>query len=227
MSAAGWTIRPYRATDRAAVRALCVATADAGSPADTHFPDHELLADLVLRYHTDFEPQSLWVAEDAGSAVVGYAAGCLVPRAWLPRLLGCILPAAVWAAAGRGALGQRVTWRWLGAMLRTAWRRRGHRRPRLANTTGEVHVNCQAEARGRGLGHQLLERLLATARAQGLTGVRASVRADNRPARAFFERQGFRPLAQLPLVMPVAAGYTDCSVVIYGKQLSRNTDATD
>ncbi|MCA1808961.1 MAG: hypothetical protein LC725_05870 [Lentisphaerae bacterium] len=69
-------IRQYLPGDRPAVRRISYDTADAGRPADGFFPDRELLADLLTGYYTDYEPESLWVAEEQGR-VVGYLAGAL------------------------------------------------------------------------------------------------------------------------------------------------------
>ena len=60
-------IRLYESRDRAAVRRICCETADNGGPVEGFFRDRELVADLVTRYYTDFEPESCWVAEVAGA----------------------------------------------------------------------------------------------------------------------------------------------------------------
>lgn len=63
-------IRPYAAGDREAVRRICCDTADAGHPVESFFSDRELIADLLMNYYTDYEPESVWVAEQAAGPVI-------------------------------------------------------------------------------------------------------------------------------------------------------------
>ena len=72
-------IRVYRPDDRDAVRTVACDTADRGEPVEGFFRDREVFADLLTRYYTDWEPQSLWVAEAEGR-VIGYLTGCLDTR---------------------------------------------------------------------------------------------------------------------------------------------------
>ena len=74
----GGIVRPYEPRDRAAVRQIAWDTADNGEPV-SFFSDREVFADILTRYYTDFEPQSLWVVDHAGQAV-GYLSGCLDDR---------------------------------------------------------------------------------------------------------------------------------------------------
>ncbi|MEY2575833.1 MAG: hypothetical protein QOF80_1320, partial [Verrucomicrobiota bacterium] len=48
-----FTIRSYRATDRAAVRRLCCQTGFLGDPIDPVYQDNELFADFLTTYYTD------------------------------------------------------------------------------------------------------------------------------------------------------------------------------
>jgi ribosomal protein S18 acetylase RimI-like enzyme len=57
--------------------------------------------------------------------------------------------------------------------------------------TPELTIAVVPSRRGRGLGDQLLTRLLAQAREDGFTAVSLSVEPDN-PALALYERHGFR-----------------------------------
>jgi L-amino acid N-acyltransferase YncA len=56
----------------------------------------------------------------------------------------------------------------------------------------ENSVYVAADARGRGIGSALLERLIADADASGIWTVQASIFADNAGSIAFHERCGFR-----------------------------------
>ena len=190
-------IRPYEKPDRAAVRELACATADCGKPLDWLIPDSVFLADILTRYYTDLEPESSLVA-DADGRVAGYLNGCRDTSLWRVRMARRIVPAAVALALWRG-----LAWRpEIRRLLRLNWREYSWHchggAPRLEAYPAHLHVNVAAGARGGGLGARLVERFLDDLRAAGVPGVRASVRADNKPGLDFFRRLGFEEAARIP-----------------------------
>ena len=74
----GTIIRPYRSTDRQAIRRICADTGWLGNPIDPVFQDRELFADFLTNYYLDYEPDSCWVAEKDGE-VIAYAMGSVRP----------------------------------------------------------------------------------------------------------------------------------------------------
>jgi len=73
-----FTIRPFRASDRAAVRRLCCQTGFLGTPIDPVYEDRELFADFLTTYYTDHEPESSFVLEADGE-LKGYLLGSRKP----------------------------------------------------------------------------------------------------------------------------------------------------
>ena len=73
-----FTIRSYRPTDRGAVRRLCCQTGFLGEPIDPVYQDHELFADFLTAYYTDWEPESSFVLEIDGE-IRGYLLGSRKP----------------------------------------------------------------------------------------------------------------------------------------------------
>src|SRR6187397_1830310 len=73
-----YSIRGYKASDRAAVRNLCCATGFLGEPIDPVFSDNELFADFLTTYYTDKEPESSFVLEVDGE-IRGYLLGSRKP----------------------------------------------------------------------------------------------------------------------------------------------------
>ncbi|MBA2241628.1 MAG: GNAT family acetyltransferase [Chthoniobacterales bacterium] len=71
-------IRPYRESDREAVRNLCCRTGFLGKPIDPIYEDRELFADFLTTYYTDHEPESSFVLEIDGE-LRGYLLGCRRP----------------------------------------------------------------------------------------------------------------------------------------------------
>jgi GNAT superfamily N-acetyltransferase len=211
------TIRPYELRDRPAVRQIAFDTADNGEPA-SFFSDREVFADILTRYYTDFEPQSLWVVDHAGQAV-GYLSGCLDDRRYQRVMAWRVVPAALVRAIARGALARRETWRLLGALVRT-WRSGEFHQPAaLAHYPAHLHINIRQGFRGQQIGPRLVERFVEQARAAGVGGIHAGVHEDNQPARRFFERLGFVPLGHYAMVLPDGETYRIGGTIVYGKQV--------
>ncbi len=73
-----FTIRPYRSSDREAVRRLCCQTGFLGEAIDPVYEDRELFADFLTTYYTDHEPESSFVLDYEGE-LRGYLLGSRKP----------------------------------------------------------------------------------------------------------------------------------------------------
>ena len=208
-------IRTYRPDDRDVVRMIACDTADRGEPVESFFRDRETFADLLTRYYTDWEPQSLWVAEVEGR-VIGYLTGCLNTHRYWTVMQRRIIPRAVWGAVCRGALRSYQTWRVLRAGVQTLAVGRMRREASSVAHPAHLHLNVAKAFRSQRVGRQLLERFLAQARAAGSPGVHAAVREDNDAGKRFFERMGFTVLGRYPVVRPDAAGGHSGETIVYG-----------
>ncbi len=212
------TIRPYTAADRGAVRTIACDTADRGEPVNRLFRDREVVADLITRYYTDYEPQTAWVAtHDHG--VIGYLTGCLESHRYVQLMRRRIIPSAVWKAVCHGALGAPQTWRLLTAAMHT-WRGGGFRREiSLATYPAHLHLNVHQAFRGRGIGRALVTRFLDRVREGRLSGVHVAVRADNDPSRRLFTQFGFVEISRQRIVLPEGPAYHPHDTILYGKCL--------
>jgi len=207
-------IRKYRPADREAVREVSWNTADKGRTVDLYFHDHEAVADFLTRYYTDWEPQSLWVAECDG-VVVGYLTGCLNTPQCDRVIARKVVPAALIGAIRRGALWRAETYRLLVAFAKTALAG-GRPKADLEKYPAHLHINLRQGFRGRGLGRQLMESFRRQVLEQGLRGIHLVAWGENREGRRFFEAMGFRLLREQPLVLPEGRGFRKTSTVIYG-----------
>ncbi|MDP2989237.1 MAG: GNAT family N-acetyltransferase [Kiritimatiellota bacterium] len=201
-----WSIRPYAAGDRVAVRRICCDTADAGRPVEAFFDDRELIADLLMNYYTDFEPASAWVV--IAGEVVGYLTGCRDTGAFRRIMFWRIVPRALFKAFWRGTWWAASTRRLVRYNLPIWWRSLGHRAMPLAGYPAHLHINLRTGMQGQGMGRRLINQFLAQLRAAGISGVHLSVREDNMAAIAFFEKTGFARLDRRPF-MRIGPGADD------------------
>ena len=211
-------IRAYHQVDRDAVRALACETAARGDPVERFFHDRVVFADLLTRYYTDWEPRSLWIAEQDGS-VVGYLTGCLDTRRYRRLMAWRIIPAAVVRGLRRGALCHPETWRLLHGAVRTCRLVGFGRKPSLEPYPAHLHINLRRDVRGRQIGQRLVARFVDQARTAGVPGIHAAIRGDNPPACRFFERMGFVPLGRSPVMFPSGKRLELHETVLYGKRV--------
>jgi ribosomal protein S18 acetylase RimI-like enzyme len=179
-------VRSFRLEDRTAVRNICYATGLLGNPIDALVPDRELLADLWTAAYTDGFPELILVATLEGETI-GYILGVGdardLPMVYLRRVLPLVL--------GRAWRGEYRSWRSsLPHLIRLALEPAMH--APLARFPAHLHINLLESARGRGLGHGLLERFLQRLEARGVPGVQLSTTDRNVAALRLYERAGFQ-----------------------------------
>lgn len=214
---AGIKVLAYRPVYRETVRRICCETALRGQPVDPLFPDREVVADLVTRYYTDFEPEATWLAVSE-SRVVGYLTGCLDSGRYRWLMGACVIPQGIGRAVLRGDLGYPQTWHLAGAALRTVWLNGCHRAWPPAEYPAHLHLNLVEGFRGQRIGEQLLLRFLDHVQHTGGRGVHAAVRGENTSARRFFERMGFVPVGRRTVVLPEDQALSAHETIFYGKR---------
>ncbi len=190
-------VRRYRAEDRAAVRLVAYETGYLGDSAKRYWRDFPSFADIWTSYYTDHEPKSVFVAEGK-SGVVGYLVGCVesahapTPAAALARQL---IRRALLLRSGTAGFLWRSIW--------DAARQRQSPTGVLNDRRwpSHLHVNLLHEARGRGVGSQLMKAWFWRLREVGSPGCHLATLTENTTALAFFERMGFRHLGA-PMLIP-------------------------
>lgn len=203
-----WKIRPYAPADRAAVRRICCDTADAGHPVEAFFDDRELIADLLMNYYVEFEPESAWVVErcdDPGKPaiagkVLGYLTGCLDTGRFRRTMLWRIAPKALFRAFMRGTWWAAPTRKLIKNNWSLWWHSAQNFSISLSEYPAHLHINLQSQMQGQGIGSQLIDRFLDQLRAANIPGVHLSTREDNMAAVSFFEKKGFARLDRRPFL---------------------------
>jgi hypothetical protein len=182
-----FTIRSYRASDRAAVRQLCCQTGFLGEPIDPVYEDHELFADFLTTYYTDKEPESSFVLDVEGE-IRGYLLGSRKPlrnqfhsfrqNLWL-------FLRALWRYQRYNQRSRRFI-RW---MISHGWREV----PAAPRRTPHFHVNLLPDARKVSTTRALISAYLSYLYRCGEKRVYGQiVTFESRRGEKMFERYGFR-----------------------------------
>jgi ribosomal protein S18 acetylase RimI-like enzyme len=183
-------IRLYRDGDREAVFDVCMRTAEAGQDARQVFQDQDLVPNIFAAPYTYLEPSLAFVVDD-GTRAVGYIVGTSdTPRfvkefreRWLP-LVRDRHPAPAGEAVTRDEQ--------MAALLHRPERMLV---PEVADYPAHLHIDLLPEYQGRGYGRALAFTLFDALDKAGSPRVHLSMLTVNTPARAFYDRIGFRELA--------------------------------
>jgi hypothetical protein len=181
------TIRPYRASDRDAVRHLCCETGFLGKPIDPVFADRGLFADFLTGYYTDWEPESSFVLELDGD-VKGYLLGSRRPffnQCYSVYQNMCLFFRCMWRYRRYNAASRRfVHW-----VLTQGWREV----PAAPARTPHFHINLLPEARNVASTRALMDGYLQYLHERGEKQVYGQmVTFESRRGAKMFERYGFR-----------------------------------
>ncbi|MGW6281947.1 GNAT family N-acetyltransferase [Kribbella sp. NPDC055071] len=180
-------IRPYRASDRAAVADVCVRTADNGGDARELFPDLELMPTIFAYPYVDLEPESAFVLDDDGRAV-GYILGCADTPAFTRRFRTEYLPTVAYPApttTPSSPAEQMI------ALLHNPERMVI---PEVADYPAHLHIDLLPQYQRSGHGRALMMRLLSTLQARNVDAIHLVMLTTNTPAGAFYQRLGFHPI---------------------------------
>jgi hypothetical protein len=182
-----YSIRPYRRSDRVAVRRLCCQTGFLGEAIDPVYQDHELFADFLTTYYTDHEPESSFVLEVNGE-LRGYLLGCRRPL-WNQLYAfhqNVILFLRALLRYPRYHQRSRRFIRWL---LMNGWREV----PAAPRRTPHFHINLLPDARKMSTTRALLSAYFSYLHRSGEKRVYGQiVTFESRRGEKMFERYGFR-----------------------------------
>jgi len=210
-------IRPFKPSDRAAIRDISCDTADGGRPMDTLFPDREFIADVLTRYYTDYEPDSIIVAENE-SRVIGYVLGTTNPGRHEVLTDVAVFPAAAVKTIMKGTLFHSETWHLIAIALRVSFELAFKPDKIPSEYSSHLHINILPDHRGVNVGQRLLSGFIGHLKSSGVKGVTARVRSDNASGRRFFEKAGFISLGESPIIRLRIAGKGQISfrLITYG-----------
>ncbi len=183
-------IRTCRPEDREGLRKICCDTAFFGNPCEHFFPDRQLLADLIMNYYIDHEPENTFVAE-AGGEVVGYLCAGFDEKLYQRKMLVQIIPKSIVKALRRGLIWDRRTLKMILYNIQSGIRGEAVLKADSAGEWAHIHQNIRHDYRGAGIGGMMVRALLEYAGSRGITGIKfRCLRQEDRFG--FFEKYGFQ-----------------------------------
>lgn len=207
-------IRKYKDGDRDSIREIACDTADMGFPIESFFRDRNIAADFLTKYYTDYEPESLFVAEYSGK-VVGYLTGCLDNTHYKDIMSLKIIPRMVIKAVLRGIFFRAFFWKFVKAGFITWLRGLLSKRVSLKDYPAHFHINIRSGFRGHSIGKNLVDKFIEELKINLVKGVQLTTLENNLAARRFFESLGFKEPYRKVLVSPKDNKLT--RTIIYGK----------
>ena len=162
-------IRTYEDRDRERVEEICVIT-------DNSHLERNLLFTLYCHYYIDYEKENCFVAEEDGKAV-GYIISAKDNKVWKDRFTS-ILDSSTPEIREKGLES-------ISGYL-----------PFYAQYPAHLHIDIDPDYQRMGIGHRLMDALLAHYKNQGVKGVMLGVDPNNTKGVSFYKKYGFVPLDQ-------------------------------
>ena len=186
-------VRVYQRGDSHAVRRICCETALYGQPIDSVFGDREFVADALVWYYTEFEPESLFVAQVDGR-VVGYLTGCMDTTRFESFFVQRVIPRLLVHSLKSGHWFRRTFWSLVCADLKAMRRWVPIRKGVIAAYPAHCHLNLEGEFRHAGAGSALLAAFLERLKALKVSGIHIATATDT--GKSFFTKSEFSVLAR-------------------------------
>lgn len=182
-------IRLAEPADLAAIREVCLKTADAGEDGKALYQYHELLWAVYADPYLVFSPQTCLVAQDE-QGICGYTLAALdttamqdwALREWLPPFQ----KAYPLSLAGKCGQNDQELLHLIHEPMPLL--------PFVQEYPSHLHIDLLPRAQKRGLGRRLIEELLGTLTVLGSKGVHFGVDGKNLNAQSFYHHIGFEDL---------------------------------
>ncbi len=185
-------IREYKKIDKTAIRKIACDTAFMGEPAEKFFTGREFLADFLTLYHTDYEPQSTFIAEKEGK-VIGYLTGAKNEKRMDLIFIVKVLPKAILKLIFKGYIFKKNSFLFIlfnifsflkGEFYAPAFIKKDY--PAI------LHINIDKNYRSSGIGGRLVEAYLSYLKKEKIKGVHLTTQSEK--SFKFFEKVGFKIL---------------------------------
>ena len=181
-------IRKYRGEDRKAIRDISVKTSFLGNPIEFFIDDRELIADVLTRYYTDYEPESCFGAISKGE-VIGYLTGATDVKSKNSVFRYRVLPIVIKRVLTGKVFLKKNTLKYIFFTF-ISFLKGEFRTPDFTSEyPATLHVNLAEDYRGIGIGGELILEYLDYLGKFGIRGVH--FRTKSKRAKSFFLKMGF------------------------------------
>ncbi len=194
MVIAPFNIRRCEPRDVDAAYDVCLRTGDNGEDASLAFDDPKALGHIYVGPYLRLEPQLAFVLEDP-QGVCGYALGALDSRWFYDAYLNQWLPEI--RVRHREPTGDPVQWTRTQKVYFEYYHPEIFMPEPYNQYPSHLHIDLLPRARGRGLGREMMNMLLAELTAKGSPGVHLGMGATNARAERFYRKLGFHELTRV------------------------------
>ena len=194
MTAVPFRIRPARPPDAAAAYEVCLRTGDSGKDATRLYDDPRALGQIFVGPYLDLEPELAFVLEDA-LGVCGYVLGALDSAKFYHEYVTRWLP--VLRREHPEPTGDPASWTPTQKIYCEYHHPDIYYPESFHEYPSHMHIDLLPRAQGRGMGTQMVNRLLAQLQRRGSPGVHLAMSAVNARAERFYKEQGFHELARV------------------------------
>lgn len=208
-------IRNFTPADRRQIRRISCDSAFMGEPVERFLKDRELFADWATLYYTDYEPESVFLAE-YGNRVAGYIMGCCNEENYR-RVFSGQIQAPCLKKAWK-SLFVEPSARVLLFNLGRSFLCGEFRRPDFSNIyPAHLHINVDAGFRCAGIGAMLMDKFLSYLVCRRVMSVRLAT--ISKRANRFFRNQGFGLLYRRRVTYFDYLAQEEIYLSMYGKML--------
>ncbi|MCM8830376.1 MAG: GNAT family N-acetyltransferase [Candidatus Omnitrophica bacterium] len=211
-------IRKYQEPyDRKFIREICCDTAFLGDPVENFFEGREVVADLLTLYYTDYEPESVFVAELTGQ-IVGYLTGCKNIKRQKRIFITRILPVIAVRFILSDSILKKKNVLFLYHCILSFLKKEFFTTDVLLEHPATLHINIDRRYRNMGIGKKLVSEYLYYLKNEKVKGVcLATVSVD---AVRFFKKMGFTVLQKKKVSCFAYLGYKRLYRFILGRKLT-------
>ncbi len=170
------------------MRYLCCETAFFGQPAEEFFEGRDILADILTMYFTDFEPESLFIAEIDGVRI-GYLTGNKNINRLKKIFKSRILPAVIVKSLIAGVIFRKKNLVFFLKCAKSFFRRELFDPDFSRQFPATLHVNVDASYRNMKVGEKLIDQYCNYLRKVNIRGV--FLTTVSRKGSKIFSEDGF------------------------------------
>jgi len=193
------------AEDRDFIRTLACDTAFSGEPVEKFFDGREIIADILTLYYTEYEKESIFIAEVEGKKA-GYLIGCKNIRRYKRILITKVLPFLLL----KSLIKPRLIYRKKNILFffncAVSFFKKEFFFPDFSNEyPATLHINVDIRYRNKGIGGKLISEYINHLKKMRIKGIHITTFSPS--AVRFFEKNGFTVLYKKKITCFKYLGY--------------------